>query len=42
MAGTVRSNGEKIRNQAEKLRGDIGKQLDILSQHVEALKSQAA
>jgi len=42
MAGTVRLNGEKIRNQAETFRGEIDKQLAILNEHLGALRKHAA
>ena len=41
LAGTVRSHGEKIRDRAESLQDDIGKQLDILRQNVKGLKEHS-
>lgn len=38
---TIRSNGAKIHDRAERLRDDIGKQLDVLRQNVEGLKDYA-
>ncbi len=38
---TIRSNGVKIQSRAERLRDDIGKQLEVLSQNVEGLKHYA-
>jgi len=39
---TIRSNGLKIHDRAERLRDDISKQLDVLRQNVEGLKDYAA
>lgn len=38
---TVRSNGVKIHDRAERLRDEIDKQLDLLRQNVEGLKDNA-
>lgn len=38
LSETVRSNGAKIHDRAERLRDEIDKQLDLLRQNVEGLK----
>jgi len=38
---TIRSNGVKIHDRAERLRDDISKQLDVLQQNAEGLKDYA-
>lgn len=38
---TIRSNGAKIHDRAERLRDDVSKQLDVLRQNVEGLKENA-
>lgn len=38
---TIRSNGAKIHDRAERMRDDIGKQLDVLRQNVDGLKDYA-
>ncbi len=42
LSETVRSNGVKIHDRAERLRDDIDKQLEVLRQNVEGLKDHAA
>lgn len=41
LSETVRSNGVKIHDKAERLRDDIDKQLEVLRQNVEGLKEHA-
>jgi hypothetical protein len=41
-AGTVRTNGDKIRNRAEKMAEEIGQQLEVLRANMETLRAHAS